>query len=68
MGEGSKLDEPIVVPERRKLISLREAADYIMDRPAETTSLADWQLAIEALALVSESGPTPLARLAFLRR
>jgi hypothetical protein len=46
---------------------LRDAANYILDLPTETIGLPDWQLAMEALSLVSESGPTTLARLAFLK-
>jgi hypothetical protein len=62
-----KFDEPIPVPDGRKLITLRDAADYIMDLPAETSSLPDWRLAMEALSRASESGTTTLARLAFLK-
>ena len=52
----------------RKLTSFRDAANYIIALPAETTSLPDWRLAMEALSLASEGGPTNLARLAFLKR
>jgi hypothetical protein len=62
-----KFDEPISLPDGRKLIRLRDAADYIIALPTETANLPDWQLAMEALSLVSESGPTTLARLAFLK-
>ena len=50
-----------------KTSRLRDAANYILDLPTETIGLPDWQLAMEALSLVSESGPTTLARLAFLK-
>jgi hypothetical protein len=52
-----KFDEPISLPDGRKLIRLRDAADYIIALPTETANLPDWQLAMEALSLVSESGP-----------
>lgn len=67
MAWSRKFDEPIVLPDGRKLMTLRDAADYIIDLPTETASSPDWQLAMEALSLVSESGPTTLARLAFLK-
>jgi hypothetical protein len=62
-----KFEEPIPLPDGRKLIRLRDAANYIIDLPTETVRLPDWQLAIEALSLVSESGPATAARLAFLK-
>ena len=62
-----KFEEPIPLPDGRKLVRLRDAANYIINLPTETVSLPDWQLAMEALSLVSESGPTTLARLAFLK-
>jgi len=62
-----KFEDPIPLPDGRELITLRDAADYIMDLPAETASLPDWQLAMAALGRVSEVGTTKLARLAFLK-
>jgi hypothetical protein len=53
---------PILVPDGRALITLRDAADYIMDLPKETFDLPDWQLAMEALALVSGSEQPPRRR------
>ena len=47
-----KFEEPIPLPDGRKLIRLRDAANYIIDLPTETVSLPDWQLAMEALSLV----------------
>jgi hypothetical protein len=62
-----KFEVPILLPDGRYLVTLRDAADYIIALPTETANLRDWQLAMEALSLVSESGPTTLARLAFLK-
>jgi hypothetical protein len=50
------------VPDGRELITLRDAADYIMDLPKETFDLPDWQVAMEALALVSGSEQAPRRR------
>lgn len=62
-----KFEKPILLPDGRKLTRLRDAANYIIDLPAEASRLPDWQLAMEALSLVSESGSTGLARIAFLK-
>ena len=58
----ARLSNPILVPDGRELITLREAADYIMDLPKETFDLPDWQVAMEALALVSGSEQAPRRR------
>jgi hypothetical protein len=46
---------------------LRDAADYITGLSKEQSDLAPWQVAIEALILVTRSGPTILARTAFMK-
>jgi hypothetical protein len=62
-----KFDEPIVLPDR-KLITLREAADYITGLPKKEAALPEWQAAIEALMLVVEQrGPTMFARIAVIK-
>ena len=62
-----KFEDPILLPEGRKLITLSDAADYIMDVPKETFDLPDWQVAIEALMLVTGSEPTTLVRIAVMK-
>jgi hypothetical protein len=62
-----KLEDPIPLPNGRKLVTLRDAADYITRLPKKETDLADWQVAMQALLLVSRSGPTMLARIAVMR-
>jgi hypothetical protein len=62
-----KFEDPIILPNGRRLHTLREAADYITALPAEESELAHWHIAIEALKLVARSGPTMLARIAFLK-
>ena len=46
---------------------MRDAADYFTGLPKEQSDLAPWQVAIEALILVARSGPTMLARMAFMK-
>src|SRR5882672_10534909 len=52
-----KFEDPISVPDGRKLITLRDAADYITSLPKKESDLPEWQTAIEVLMLVSRSGP-----------
>ena len=54
-------------PGRGSLHTLRDAGDYITGLPKEESVLAPWQVAIEALILVARSGPTMLARMAFMK-
>ena len=46
---------------------MRDAADYITSLPEKVTDLTDWQVAIEALMLVSRGGPTMLARIGVMK-
>jgi len=62
-----KFEDPILLPDGRRLYTLRDAADYITDLPEQESELAQWQVAIEALILVARSGPTMLARIAFMK-
>ena len=51
----------------RQLITLRDAADYIMSLPKKESALPEWQAAIEVLMLVSRSGPTMIARIGVMK-
>jgi hypothetical protein len=62
-----KFEDPIPLPDGRKLVTLFDAADYITNLPIKETDLPDWQVAMQALLLVSRSGPTMLARIAVMR-
>ena len=62
-----KFKDPIPLPDGRELVTLRGAADYITSLPEKETNLPDWQVAMEALLLVSRSGPTMLARIAVMK-
>jgi hypothetical protein len=41
-----KFEKPVLLPDGRKIVSLRDAAHYIMDLPAGTIRRLDWQLAM----------------------
>jgi hypothetical protein len=57
-----EFDEPIALP-GRKLITLRDAADYVTSLQREEAAAPEWQAAIEALMLVVKlGGPTMMAR------
>ena len=63
-----EFDEPIAVPDSGKLVTLRDAADYITALPDEEAALPEWQAAIEALMLVADlGGPTMFARIGMMR-
>ena len=62
-----EFEDPIPLPDGRTLITLRDAADYITSLPKKESNLPDWQVAIEALMLVSRGGPTMLARIAVMK-
>ena len=62
-----KFEDPIPLPDGRKLVTLRDAADYITRLPKKESDLPEWQTAIEVLMLVPHSGPTMLARIGVMK-
>ena len=61
-------DEPIQPPKGKKLVTLKDAAEYIQKLPKAEQDLEEWQAAVEALLLVVElNGPTMMARIGILR-
>jgi hypothetical protein len=60
--------DPIVLPDGRKLLTLRDAADSITALPKAGHDEADWQVAMEALLPVAERNePGKLARIAVMK-
>jgi hypothetical protein len=54
--------DPIAVPGRRTLVTLRDAAQNITRLPKAEHDAEEWQAAMEALLLVAEhDGPTMFA-------
>jgi len=47
-------DEPIQPPKGKALVTLRDAASYIMALPGKTRQSYEWQAAIEALLMAAE--------------
>ena len=61
-------DEPIPLPKGKALVTLRDAASYIMALPGKTRQSDEWQAAIEALLMAAEDrGPLMHARIGMLR-
>jgi hypothetical protein len=61
-------DDPILLPGRREIVTLRDAGDYITSLPKAEQDLDEWQAAVEALLLVVElNGPTIMARIGVMR-
>jgi hypothetical protein len=60
--------DPIVLPNGKKLITLRDAAEYITGLPKAEHDAEEWQAAMQALLLVAEhDGPTMFARIGVMR-
>jgi hypothetical protein len=63
-----KFDEPIPVPKGRRLVTLRDAGDYVAKLPKAKHMTAEWQAAMLALMLVVDlNGPTMTARIGIMR-
>jgi hypothetical protein len=59
---------PIILPNRHKLVTLRDAAQYITKLPKAEHDAPEWQAAMQALLLVAEhNGPTDFARIGMMR-
>jgi hypothetical protein len=60
--------DPIPLPGGRQLVTLEDAAGYIMKLPKAEQNLGEWQAAIECLILVAEkNGPTMMARIGMMK-
>jgi hypothetical protein len=61
-------DDPIPLPKGRQIVTLRDAASYIIALPKAEHDAEEWLAAMEALLLVAEhGGPTMLARIGVMR-
>jgi hypothetical protein len=63
-----RFDEPIPLPKGKKLVTLRDAAEYITKLPKAEHDAKEWLAAMKALLLVAEhDGPTMFARIGMMR-
>ena len=54
VGWARPFDDPILLPGGRELLTLRDAADYIMKLPKVEQQLDEWQTVIECLIGAAE--------------
>jgi hypothetical protein len=67
-GWSKQFDDPIPLPNGKRLATLRAAALYITKLPKAEHDTPEWQAAMEALLLVAEhNGPTMLARIGVMQ-
>jgi hypothetical protein len=67
-GWAREFEDPIALPDGRKLRTLREAATYVTGLPKKEAALPQWQAAIEALMLVADlGGPTMFAHIGVMK-
>jgi hypothetical protein len=60
--------DPIILPRRKPLVTLRDAALYITKLPKAEHDAPEWQAAMQALILVAEhDGPTMFAQIGVMR-
>ena len=62
-----EFEDPISLPGGRKLLTLKDTADYITKLPKKESDLPEWQTAIQVLLLCSRGGPTMIARIGVMR-
>ena len=55
------------MPNGRKLLTLKDAADYVTKLPKKESDLPEWQTAIEVLMLCSRGGHAMLARIGVMK-
>jgi hypothetical protein len=61
-------EDPIELPDGRKMLTLKDAGAYIMKLPKVEQHLEEWQAATEALLMAAEDrGPLMHARIGMLR-
>ena len=67
-GWNRPFDDPIPLPKGRHLVTLKDAATYIIKLPKSEHTAPEWQAAMEALILVATlGGPTMFARIGVMR-
>jgi hypothetical protein len=68
MGWSAKFTEPIPLPKGKRLVTLRDAANYITKLPKADHEADEWQTAMQALLLVAkQNGPTMFARIGMMQ-
>ena len=55
-GWSREFDDPVELPKGKPLVTLRDAANYIVKLPKAEQQATPWQTAAEVLMLVGEHG------------
>jgi hypothetical protein len=63
----TRFEDPIELPNGKKLVTLKDAATYITGLPKKESALPEWQTAIEALLLCSRGGDPMVARIGVMK-
>ena len=63
----TRFEDPIILPDGRQLLTLKDAADYITKLPKKESDLPEWRTAIEVLLLCSRGGDSMLARIGVMK-
>jgi hypothetical protein len=67
-GWSLQFEDPIILPDGRKLLTLKNAADYIMALPKAEQAHEKWQVAVSCLIMAAEGrGPTMHARIGVMQ-
>jgi hypothetical protein len=67
-GWSREFDDPIPLPKGKPLVTLRDAANYILKLPKAERELPEWQTAAKVLMLIGERGGDPMmARIGVMR-
>jgi hypothetical protein len=61
-----RFDDPIGLPDGRRLITLQDAGTYITKLPKSEHEAPEWQAAMEALILVATHGGVALSLMTFV--
>jgi hypothetical protein len=59
--------DPIILPDGRELVTLKDAATDITSLPKKESALPEWQTAIEVLMLCSRGGDPMMARIGVMK-
>jgi len=63
----TRFEYPIILPDGRQLLTLKDAADYITKLPKKESDLPEWQTAVEVLLLCSRGGHSMLAHIGVMK-
>ena len=55
-----RFSDPIILPGRKPLVTMRDAANYIVKLPKAEQQAPQWQAAAEVLMLIGEHGGDPM--------